>query len=283
MTTEIVLMWGAVTLYAAGTILFVTALVLRLPRLVNIAAWVSIGGVAPHAIAIAVRWIREGHAPYLGFYEVVSSYAFIAVLVFALLVLRRKEIAIAGVGIMPIAFLMLGGAMLAPKSGIPMSATLASWWLTIHVTFAKLSTGFLIAGFGLAVVYLIRDRATAGRFARILEKFPPQELVDDLSFRLVGVGFILLGIMIVAGAIWANEAWGRYWNWDPIETWSLISWLGYALYLHLRLSMGWRGRRAAWVCVAVLFLAVFSWIGVPIAYNSIHGAYLTGIELKPGL
>ena len=92
----------------------------------------------------------------------------------------------------------------------------------------------------------------------------------------MAVGFIFLSIMIVAGAIWANEAWGRYWGWDPIETWSLISWVVYAGYLHANLTLGWKGTRCAWYAVLALPVMVFTLIGVPIAYQSIHGAYLTG-------
>ena len=82
--------------------------------------------------------------------------------------------------------------------------------------------------------------------------------------------------MIVAGAIWANEAWGRYWAWDPIETWSLISWIVYAAYLHTRLTLGWKGSKSAWFAVVALPVMAFTLIGVPLAYSSIHGAYLTG-------
>ncbi|MRR36421.1 c-type cytochrome biogenesis protein CcsB, partial [bacterium] len=103
-----------------------------------------------------------------------------------------------------------------------------------------------------------------------------QEVLDDLQFRFVSVGFVFLGIMIAAGAIWANEAWGRYWAWDPIETWSLISWVVYAAYLHARLTLGWRGRRSALFAMLALPVVVFALIGVPLVYQSIHGAYLIG-------
>jgi ABC-type transport system involved in cytochrome c biogenesis permease subunit len=90
------------------------------------------------------------------------------------------------------------------------------------------------------------------------------------------VGFIFLTVMIISGAIWANEAWGRYWGWDPIETWSLICWVLYAGYLHVRLTLGWSGRKAAWYAVIALPVVLFTLIGVPLIYRSIHGAYLTG-------
>lgn len=276
MTLEIVLMWLAVTMYAAGAVAYTVGLVFRVPRATSIATWVSLLGLVPHTAATIVRWVRVGHAPFLGFYEVVSGLVLVAVVAMGLVLLRYRSLAPMGVFVMPIAFLTLGAAMFAPRGAIEVSPTLASWWLTIHITFAKLAYASFIASFALALLYLMRDKWSQGRLAETLAKLPRQEIVDDLSFKLIGAGFIFLGCMIAAGAVWANEAWGRYWAWDPIETWSLISWIVYAVYLHLRLTMGWRGRKLAWVGVIALPIVVFALIGVPVVYSSIHGAYLTG-------
>jgi cytochrome c-type biogenesis protein CcsB len=273
--TEIILMWLAVTAYALGTIGFVIGAVFRIERLMKIALWVSVAGLVPHAVAIGMRWIAVGHGPYLGFYEVVSSYAFASVVALAIAAALRPQLRALGVVIMPLATLMIGGAMLAPKSPLVVTAKLASWWLTIHVTFAKLSYSSFIAAFALGIVFLIRERKGAEE-GSLLSRLPSQAVLDDLGFRFIGVGFIFLSVMIVAGAIWANEAWGRYWAWDPIETWSLISWIVYAAYLHTRLTLGWKGSKAAWFAVIALPVMAFTLIGVPLAYNSIHGAYLTG-------
>ena len=275
MRSEILLMWAAVTFYAVGTILFAVGAVFRKERVLSVALWISLAGLIPHTLAVIIRWVAVGHGPYLGFYEVVSSYAWFSVVVLGLLSWWRPGLKVLGVIIMPVAFLMLGGAMLAPNSPLAVTPTLASWWLNIHVTFAKLSYTSFIAAFAVGVVYLIRDRKP-GDGTGVLDKLPPQEVLDDLIYRVVGIGFIFLSIMIVAGAIWANEAWGRYWGWDPIETWSLISWIVYAVYLHLRLTMGWRGKRSAIYAVVALPVMLFTLIGVPLAYNSIHGAYLKG-------
>lgn len=272
---EIVVMWGAVTLYALSAVLFVFGLVFRRPALITAGLWAGAFGMLPHLAAIAGRWVRVGHGPYLGFYEVVSSYALMTVAALLLITRRFPALRIAGVVVMPIAFLLLGGSMLAPKAGLEITPKLASWWLTIHVAFAKLSYGAFVAAMVLGVVYLFRDRMT-GRAAALAKKFPPEAAIDDLTYRFLAVGFIFLGIMIAAGAIWANEAWGRYWAWDPIETWSLISWLVYAAVLHARLTLGWRDRRFAWAAVAALPIVLFALIGVPVVYNSIHGAYITG-------
>ena len=275
--SETVLMWAAVTVYTIGAILFVFGAVFKLQRVLSVALWVSLAGLVPHAAAIGLRWAAVGHGPYLGFYEVVSSYAFASVVALGLIIWIRRDLRYVGVFIMPVAVLLLGGAMLAPKSPLAITATLASYWLTIHVTFAKLSYTSFIASFALALVMIVRDRrARSGRESAVLSRLPSQSVLDDLSFRFIGVGFIFLTIMIVAGAIWANEAWGRYWGWDPIETWSLISWIVYAGYLHVRLTLGWRGSKAAWYAVVALPVMVFTLVGVPLAYSSIHGAYLTG-------
>ncbi len=278
MTLEIILMWAAVTLYAAGAILFTAGFVFHRP-LMRLALWVSLAGLLPHTVATAVRWVRVGHPPMLGFYEVVPGLVWVVVVLLGVIAWKWRGLEPLGLVIMPMSFLMMGGAMLiAPKTDLPLTPTLASWWLTIHITFAKLTYASFLASFAIAVVFLIRDGNEGGKWSQVLDKLPSQAVLDDLSFKFIAAGFIFLGMMIAAGAIWANEAWGRYWGWDPIETWSLISWLVYAVYLHLRLTLGWRGKRAAWVAVAALPVLLFALVGVPIAYNSIHAAYLKGVS-----
>ncbi len=275
MTLEIVLMWVAVTVYAAGSVLFAVGLIFH-RRLMGAATWVSMLGMLPHAAAIVVRWERVGHAPYIGFYEVVSSLAIICVAAFGLLAWRWRNLEVLGVVIMPLSFLMTAGAMLAPKTDLVIPPKLASWWLTIHVSFAKLSYAALVVSFALALFYLVRERKPQGFWSDVLGKLPSQEAIEDLEYKFMALGFILWGVMIASGAIWANEAWGRYWGWDPVETWSLISWLVYAICLHLRYTMGWHGRKAAWLAVAALPIVVFSLLGVPIVYATQHGAYIRG-------
>lgn len=273
-SAEIIWMWAAVTAYAAAAALFVIGFVFRKDRIEKAAVALTVIAMAPHIIAIGGRWIRLGHGPYLGFYEVVSSFALLGAIAFCLVVWRYPSLRVAGAALMPIAFLALGGSMLAPKSGMEVTATLASYWLAVHVAFAKLTYGSFITAFGMAIMYLVREKRPE---SGLLAKLPAKEIVDDLVFKFVAAGFIFLGIMIAAGAVWANEAWGRYWGWDPIETWSLISWLCYAVVLHLRLTMGWKGARFMWAAMAALPVVLFALVGVAVVYNSIHGAYLGGV------
>ena len=277
LSTEIVLIWTAVMLYAGSTVLFAAGTVFVGKRLLTIGLVVGSAGLALHTAAFAVRWVRVGHAPFLGFYEVVSGYAFATVATAVFLGWWRPSLRPLGTILMPLSLLALGAAMLADKTDELTGGTLASWWLTVHVLFAKLSYSAFIVAFALSVVFLLRSRKGGLKPGSILEKLPDQDVVDDLAFRAAAVGMVFLSVMIAAGAIWANEAWGRYWAWDPIETWSLVTWLVYALYLHLRLTLGWAGRRSAWVLVAALPVVAFSFVVVPVVYNSIHGAYLQGL------
>ena len=272
---EYTTLWCTILLYAAGSIGFVLALTFGRERFERWAMRLSVAGLSVHAATIIIRWVRVGHGPYLGFYEIASLMSFLTVLALAWLVWRYPGFVPAGAVVLPVAFLILGGTMLVTHESQPVTGALASLWLLIHVLFANLAYGSYAAAFALAVAFLMRDYSRDGsKAALLLSRLPSQEVIDGLTYRFVGSGFVFQGIMIASGAIWANEAWGRYWGWDTMEIWSLVAWAVYAIYLHLRLTLGWEGRRAAWVAVVSLPVIVFSLLGVPIVYDSIHAAYL---------
>ena len=276
MTLETVFMWLALTFYVAATVMFVFGVTFTKETLTYRAVLVSAVGLVPQLVALGVRWARLGHGPYIGYYEVANALTLCTVVFFVVAALRNQRLNAMGMGVMPVAVLLLGGAMLASKADFPITAGLASYWLFIHVAFANLAFAAFAGSFGLAVVYVIRERSKGGAWAKRLERLPVQDVVDDLTARFVLAGFLLWGIMIVSGAIWANESWGRYWTWDPIETWSLIVWIIYAVYLHLRFTMRWRGQRLAWFAIASMPVALFCLIGIPTVFHTIHAGYIGG-------
>jgi cytochrome c-type biogenesis protein CcsB len=276
-TVEIVVMWIALTCYVAATVMFALGVTFSRDTLTRWALVASTLGLAFQVASLGTRWARLGHGPYLGFYEVVNSLVLCAAAFFVAVAWRDRRLSAAGIGIMPVAVLLLGGAMLAPKNGLPITAKLASYWLFIHVAFANLAFAAFAISFGCAIVYVIRERSARGKWAKRLEKLPAQDVLDNLTARFVLVGFLFWGIMIATGAIWANEAWGRYWGWDPIETWSLIVWLIYAVYLHLRFTLKWSGERLAWFAIAAMPMALFALIGIPAAFHTAH-AGIGGVE-----
>lgn len=274
-TPEMILLWIAIVTYALSAAAFIGGAVFSRERLLGAGTWLAITGLAAHGTSLGFRWVRVGHGPALGFFEVASGLAFLSVAGFLLLLWRYRGLRVTGAALMPVSFLIMGATLLVNPDAEQVGGSLASVWLAIHVLFANLAYGCYVASFVLASGYLMRAAGHSGRWKAMLERFPAQEELDGLTFRLVGAGFLFQGIMIASGAIWANEAWGRYWAWDPMETWSLVAWAVYALHLHLTLTLGWRGTRAAWVLVIALPVIVFSLLGVPVVYNSIHGAYLS--------
>lgn len=277
LTAEIWLTWSAVMAYALSTVLYIMGAVFGGKRVLLFALVTASTGLTLQTASFAIRWARVGHAPYLGFYEVVAAYAFATVATVVFLGWWRPQLRPLGAVLMPLALLAMGAALLADRSDELSGGTLASWWLTVHVLFAKLSYSSFIVAFSLGVVFLLREREGEHRLDAILDRLPEQDVVDDLAYRAAAVGLVFLSVMIVAGAIWANEAWGRYWAWDAIETWSLVTWLVYSLVLHLRLTMGWRGKRSAWLYIVALPVVAFSFVIVPVVYDSIHAGYIRGM------
>lgn len=270
MTLEIVLTWIALTFYAIATAMSAIGVIFSKDTLTDRTVIVSAIGVAFHTVSIGIRWERVGHGPYLGFYEVAGLLVYFAVAAFVIAAWRHPRLAGAGIGIMPVSLLLMGAAMLAQGSEVPMTAKLSSWWLFVHVTFANLAFGAFALSFGCAIVFVVRVRSAAGKWAKRFEKMPPQEVLENLTVQFVLVGFLFWAMMIATGAIWANEAWGRYWGWDPIETWSLIVWLIYAVYLHARFALKWRGERLAWYGIVAMPLALFALVGIPLAFKTPH-------------
>lgn len=204
---------------------------------------------------VAWRWIATGHVPTIGNFENALFGAwFIVAMVAALEVRGRYPLLSAGA--LPFALLILGGGALSDTSVRPMVASLKSFWLYIHIFFAWLAYGAYTVACGAGVAYLSKSRK--GREA------PKEglERLDELMFRATVFGFITDAVMIAAGSIWAKDLWGSYWSWDPVETWSLLSWLIYGLALHLRVTMGWRGRKLAWVLVFAILGVLISFWGV---------------------
>lgn len=272
---EIGLHWAAVGLYAASSVLLAAGLVFQREWALRLGVRIAVAGFAIHSVALGLRWVEAGHGPYLRRYEVYSSSVWVLVAAYLFVLWRRPSLGTLGVFVMPVAFLMIGMGVMSSPEIRALPPTFRNFWLPVHILFAKLAFGGCLTGTGLAGIYLLKKRAGPG--AHFYARLPDLEALDELSYKLIAFGFIALAIMIVAGAIWANSAWGRYWGWDPVETWSLISWVVCGIYLHLRRMHGWRGARAAWFTVGALILLVFALFGLGVVYpGSEHSPYVSG-------
>ncbi len=223
--------------------------------------------------ALAARMIETGRAPYANLYETMILLSWLIVACYIVIELKFFRIRVLGAVIVSMAFLSIGAAAMLPyryQVAEPLIPALQSNWLILHVitTFVGYA-GFAIA-FAFGVIYLFKERAEKKQRSSFFDRFPGSELLDDLGYRFIALGFPFLTLGIILGAIWANYAWGGYWSWDPKETWSLISWFIYASYFHGRLVRGWRGRKTAYFSIAGFAAIIFLYWGVSFVLPGLH-------------
>ncbi len=220
----------------------------------------AIAGLVLHTGALILRTVASGHAPFTNMYESLSFLSWAVVLAF-ILISRRFSIPSVGVYVMLIVvgLVALASSPLMPKEAAPLVPALQSYWLWLHVSVTLLGEAFFAVAFVACIFYLA---------AKSPEK---RELMDAVSYRCVAVGFPLFTLGgLIFGMIWAYRAWGTYWSWDPKEVWSLITWLVFALYLHTRIVMGWKGKRSAVIVVVGFLAALFTYFGVNYLLAGLH-------------
>ena len=259
-------LWAGVAFYVIAFVMGVIGKVFDKPNTTNRSLYLLIAGTLLHGTAIIIRWIDTGRGPYDSMYDLLISNAWIAVAFLLLLLWRFPTMKILTIVVLPVIILMLGSTVLTSSVIKPLPESYQTYWLVIHVGFAKLAYGSCLISFALAIIYIWRRK----REQAIDESGLTPRRIDELSYQFAIFGFINLGIMIAAGAIWANNSWGRYWGWDPIETWALVSWLIYGIYLHLRRTMGWRGEKASWLSVGCFVLMGFSYFIVSYIFSGLH-------------
>jgi len=269
---EVMLHWGVVACYIVALAIFAHAIVFEHPKRVRFAQLALFIGLLVHAVALVIRWIAAGHGPYMLKYEVLSSNAWIAGLLLLFFVWRRPRWAFASLIIVPAMILMVALALFTNPDLRELPPTLRSVWLTFHILFNKLAAGSYLMSVATSVVLLKKNKEPEKQSAW-MRSLPAPEALEAFTARFIGFGFIFWTITIGAGAIWANESWGRYWGWDPIETWSLITWLGYGSYLHLRYFFKIRGTTSAWLALTCFAIAVLTIFLLPFAIPSLHSAY----------
>ncbi len=245
----------------------------------RIAVGLTALGALVHAGSVAVRGAAVDRVPWGNMYEFASVVGLLAVLAFLAVVWRMPSVRHLGAFVLvPVVLVMfLAGTVLYAKAS-PLVPALQSYWLAIHVSLAATSEGVLLTSAVLTALYLLRRRwenaVAEGRPVRwpvsAAERLPGTATLDKAAYRTVAFAFPLYTVGVIAGAIWAEAAWGRYWGWDPKETWAFIAWVIYAAYLHARATAGWRGRAAAWINLAGFGAMTFNFFVVNIVISGLH-------------
>ena len=188
-----------------------------------------------------------------------------------ILIERKYKVPILGPFVIPVALMLVIVSSAFPMTVTELNPALKSNWLWIHTIMAFISYAMFTVAFGTAVVYLIQQYfLKKKRLGALFRKLPSLNTLDDINYRCLTIGFPLLTVAIITGAIWAEKAWGTYWSWDPKETWSLITWFIFAALLHSRLTTGWRGKRASLLTIAGFLIMMFTFIGVNLWLPGLH-------------
>ena len=266
MMTELPWLWAALLAYVGAGVLSIIALVMnRRPERAILA--LMVGGLALHSVSIALRWARLDHGPFVTLFEILSSNIWSLTVIFAITYWRIGELRPAAAVVMPVLFLLMGWLLVASPAAGHLPPTYHTLWLYVHVAVGKIFLGSVLVAVGISGVVLLRS---AGFATPRLAALPNDARLGNLALRFMVLGFVFETLMLIAGAIWAQNAWGRYWAWDPLETWAFLTWLTLAFYLHLRVTFELSPRLGAYAIVTVFVLAFLTFFGVPFVSTAPH-------------
>lgn len=258
-----ILFFAAIVAYFAAMLLGVVGVALGKARLSRAARAVFAAAFALHTAYTVWRGVAAGRLPLANQFEFASGFAWSAALMGLILYARLRQEGIVTVS-MPVAFLVLSYAAFQPMEIRELMPALRSTWFALHIGSATFSyAAFAIAGgFGARYLILLRKGHAEDELR--------MEQTDYMAYRLICLGFLLLTVVILSGAIWAEQAWSRWWSWDPKETWALITWMLYAIYLHQRMRLKWQGKRMAWFAVIAVVCVLFTFAGVNKLLPGLH-------------
>lgn len=279
MRTESILFWIVLAAYFAVMALYFLYVVLKKPAISKLAFRVQLAAFVVHTAAIVLRGILMGRLPMANQYEFSTAFAWALCLV-SMLFIAKFRFPVLGAFSSPVTLLLALYAALQKirelqfieANGMDsirnLMPALRSSWLGIHVSTVIVAYGAFGVSCVLSIIFLVRDRMKENGFWDL--HVPKKEALDVISYRCAALGMMFLTVTIGIGGIWAENAWGSYWSWDPKETWALVTWVIYLVYLHLRIRKGWNGKAAAIFCAVGFVCVLFTYIGVNTLLPGLH-------------
>lgn len=274
LSSQSAILWMA-TLFFLSTFFYWLGMLARAPAASGIASKMCWSAVVLGIVGMLVRWYESyligtdvGHIPISNLYEVFILFAIITALFYLYYEQHYKTMQLGPFALLIIAaavgFLLWYTVTRDAAEIQPLVPALQSWWMKIHVPANFIGYGTFALAAMVAVAYLLKSKGI------LVDRLPSLEVLDDVMYKSISVGFAFFTIATILGALWAAEAWGGYWSWDPKETWALIVWLNYAGWLHMRLMNGLRGQIAAWWAIVGLLVTSFAFLGVNMVLSGLH-------------
>jgi len=225
-----------------------------------------------NTFSLIARSMLTGNLPLGNIFEFGLFFLW-GIVLFYIIVEYKYKVSSLGILVLPMSTILIIWLtfVLDPTRVSPMMPALRSYWLYFHVFTAVIAYGSLAISFSVAVIYLIKDwLIRIGNNNTLIEKFPELIMLEDLTYKIILFSMPFLTLVLVTGAVWAEYSWGSYWSWDPKETWALITWIIYAIYLHLRLMRGWKGRKIMFLAVVGFAAVIFTFLGVTYLLPGMH-------------
>ena len=266
---DVIIHWSAVVVYVIATIANSYGIIFKKQKAENMSYAIVLLGLLIHSTALVYRWHYSGHGPYMTRYEVLSSNAWVALVMFLIFTRIFQWIRQVSIIVFPSVFLLVALGLFTNPGIQKLPPTLRSIWLVLHVTFYKIALGTLLVALAFSV-FIIFKKKMSGKW---LQNLSNPDTLDLSAYRFAGFGFTFWAIGMLAGSIWAYQSWGRFWGWDPVETWSLITWIFFGIYLHLRRFFGWKGERAAYFFILCFLFSLATVFFTPLIESSIHSEY----------
>ena len=280
-SSQSAIMWMS-TLFGMATISYFLGLFTNNEVILKTATYLTWGALVMGLTGLMVRWYESylidpsfGHIPVSNLYEVFILFCILTGLLYLYYEQHYQQRSLGGFVLLVISaavgFLLWYSFERGANKILPLVPALQSYWMKIHVPANFIGYGSFALAAMVSIAYLLKQHAQRQANTTLLNRvLPSLEMMDDLTYRAIALGFAFFTVATILGAMWAAEAWGGYWSWDPKETWALIVWLNYAAWLHFRFSKGWRGTSMAWWAILGLFITLFAFLGVNMFLSGLH-------------
>jgi len=272
MSTDLLLYQGTLLVYLAATVLYLVDVIRQRPQAGLMSRLALLAGFVLHSATLLTLLLALGYTPVTNLPQALGFFAWAVVGVFLLFQLRYR-LAVLGAFVAGLGCILLAvGELLGGSSPVrQLPPILHHWLFPVHVVLAFLGDAMFALAFAAGIMYLVQERMLKSKsFNALYYRLPSLDQLDRINYACLTWGFPLLTLGMITGSIWADIAWGSYWNWDPKQTWGLVTWLLYAAMLHGRLTVGWRGRRAAIFAIIGFLALMFSFLGVNLLMHGQH-------------
>lgn len=261
--------WATTLLLAVSFFLVLLSIIFKKENIFNISQYALFLAFISLTIFGMMRWIETSHPPFVTLFESMITSIWFILAIFIILLFTYKKSSLLILPVSVITFLMMGWSSSLSTEASELSSALTNVWLFIHASFATSGAASFLIGTSFSVLYLLGEEKLHS-YEVIARKIPEYKRLPKTILNFLIFGLILWGVMIISGSIWAHIAWGRYWAWDPIELWSLISWLLYGLVIHTRLTFKISQKTFCWLAIIASLTVVFALWGVGYVYETIH-------------